>query len=76
MIQRNTAVMSKVSKGDIKTKVSKVPRIDEPFQRIAMDMVGTLPRTKRGNQSVLVISDYATRYIRKRYRYVVRKQML
>lgn len=57
----------KCQKGTSKTKVSKVPlvripRIDEPFQRIAMDMVGPLPRTKRGNQYVLVICDYATRY--------------
>ena len=57
----------KCQKGTSKTKVSKVPlvqipRIDEPFQRIAMDMVGPLPRTKRGNQYVLVICDYATKY--------------
>ncbi|XP_048748044.2 uncharacterized protein LOC125660258 [Ostrea edulis] len=52
----------KCQKGTSKTKVSKVPliqipRIDVPFQRIAIDMVGPLPRTKRGNQYVLVICD-------------------
>lgn len=57
----------KCQKGTSKTQVSKVPlvqipRIDVPFQRIAIDMVGPLPRTKRGNQYVLVICDYATKY--------------
>lgn len=55
----------KCQKGTSKTQVSKVPlvqipRIDVPFQRIAIDMVGPLPRTKKGNQYVLVICDYAT----------------
>jgi hypothetical protein len=36
--------------------------IDEPFQRIAMDIVGPLPRSRSGNKYVLVLCDYATRY--------------
>ena len=36
--------------------------IDEPFQRIAMDIVGPLPRTPAGNRYVLVVCDYATKY--------------
>lgn len=39
-----------------------LPIIGEPFQRIAMDVVGPLPRTNKGNRFILVISDYATRY--------------
>ena len=34
----------------------------EPFERIAMDIVGPLPRNWRGNQYILVVQDYATRY--------------
>ena len=36
--------------------------VDEPFQKVAMDIVGPLPRSSSGNKYVLVISDYATRY--------------
>ena len=39
-----------------------LPIIEEPFQRIAMDIVGPLPRSYNGNKYVLVICDYATRY--------------
>ena len=39
-----------------------LPVIGEPFRRIAMDVVGPLPRTSRGNRFILVINDYATRY--------------
>ena len=39
-----------------------LPIIGEPFQRIAMDIIGPLPRTRRGNRFILVLSDYATRY--------------
>ena len=34
--------------------------MDVPFERIAMDIVGPLPRSRSGN--ILVICDYATRY--------------
>ena len=39
-----------------------LPIIGEPFKRIAMDIIGPLPRTRRGNRFILVLSDYATRY--------------
>ena len=39
-----------------------LPIMEEPFQRIAMDIVGPLPRSRAGNRYVLVICDYATRY--------------
>ena len=35
--------------------------IKEPFERIAMDIVGSLPRSQCSNRFVLVICDYATR---------------
>ena len=39
-----------------------LPPMDEPFKRIAMDIVGPLPRSRSGNQYILVICDYASRY--------------
>ena len=36
--------------------------MDEPFRRIAMDIVGPLPRSSSGKRYILVIYDYATRY--------------
>ena len=35
--------------------------MQEPFERIAMDVVGLLPRSRRGKQYILVCN-YATRY--------------
>jgi hypothetical protein len=45
-----------------KAPMIPLPVIGEPFKRIAMDVVGPLPRTGRGNRFILVICDYATRY--------------
>ena len=39
-----------------------LPVMEEPFQRIAMDIVGPLPRSRTGMRYILVICDYATRY--------------
>jgi len=46
------------------TRVPMVPLpvIGEPFHRIAMDIVGPLPRSQAGHCYVLTICDYATRY--------------
>ena len=40
-----------------------LPIIEEPFQRIAMDIFGPLIRSKSGNKFILVICDYSTRYL-------------
>ena len=51
-----------------KGKVTKVPLgstplIDEPFRRVAMDIIGPIvPATSRGNRFILTVVDYATRY--------------
>ncbi|XP_064469791.1 uncharacterized protein LOC135384523 [Ornithodoros turicata] len=51
-----------------KGRVSKVPlgsmpTIEAPFQRVAVDIVGPIsPKTARGNQYILTMVDYATRY--------------
>ncbi|XP_061180784.1 uncharacterized protein LOC133189428 [Saccostrea echinata] len=43
--------------------LGQMPMISEPFQRIAVDIVGPLqPITDRGNRYILTIIDYATRY--------------
>ena len=39
-----------------------LPIIDTPFKRIAMDIIGPLPRSKSGKKYILVVCDYATRY--------------
>ena len=39
-----------------------LPVMDQPFQRIAMDMVGPLPRSKAGHKYILTICDYSSRY--------------
>ena len=39
-----------------------MPLINKPFFWVAMDIVGLLPKTRRGNRYILVICDYATRY--------------
>ena len=38
-----------------------LPVLSEPFSRIAMDIVGPLPKSQSGNMYLLVICDYATR---------------
>ena len=46
-----------------KVPLGKVPIIEEPFQRIAMDLVGPIvPLSERGNRYILTVTDYATRY--------------
>ena len=39
-----------------------LPIVTEPFRRVAMDIVGPLPRTMSGKRYILVLCDYATRY--------------
>ena len=39
-----------------------LPVVEEPFARIAMDIIGPLPRSRSGNRYVLVVCDYGTKY--------------
>ncbi len=39
-----------------------LPIVEKQFQRIAMDIVGPLPRSQAGHRYALVICDYATQY--------------
>ena len=45
-----------------KALMVSLPVVLEPFSRIAMDIIGPLPRSRSGNHFILVICDYATRY--------------
>ena len=46
----------------VRAPMIPLPIIEEPFQHIAMDIVGPLPRSRQGHRYILVICDYATRY--------------
>ncbi|XP_041446986.1 uncharacterized protein LOC121403156 [Xenopus laevis] len=48
--------------GGKKSKLVPVPLVDTPFERVAMDIVGPLQKSSKGNQYILVVSDYMTRY--------------
>ena len=51
-----------VSRRVKKAPLVPLPIMDVPFQRVAMDIVGPLPRSSSGKRYILVICDYATRY--------------
>ena len=47
----------------IRAPLGKMPVIDIPFRRVAVDIVGPLvPITDKGNRYILTLVDYATRY--------------
>ena len=48
------------SKG--KAPLMPLPAVDEPFRRIAMDIVRPLKRSKRGNKYILTLMDFSTRF--------------
>ncbi|XP_029442988.1 uncharacterized protein LOC115083327 [Rhinatrema bivittatum] len=45
-----------------RTPLVPLPTVQAPMDRIAVDMIGPLEKTKRGHQYILVVLDYATRY--------------
>ena len=45
-----------------KAPLIPLPIMSVPFDRIAMDIVGPLPRSRSGNRYILVLCDYGTRY--------------
>ena len=46
----------------VRAPLVPLPVISQPFERIAMDIIGPLPKSRRGHRYVLVVCDYATRY--------------
>ena len=53
-----------IQKGRVtKVPMGKLPLIDTPFKRVAVDIVGpTEPRSERKSRYILTMIDYATRY--------------
>ena len=53
-----------IPKGRVgKLPLEKMPLIDTPFSRIAIDLIGPIhPPTEEGQRFVLTVDDYATRY--------------
>ena len=53
-----------VPKGRVsKVPLGRMPLIDTPFRRVAVDLVGPIyPSTDPGNRYILTLVDYATRY--------------
>ncbi|XP_061195768.1 uncharacterized protein LOC133203996 [Saccostrea echinata] len=46
-----------------KVPLEKMPLIDTPFERVAVDLVGPIaPVTEKGNRYILTVVDYSTRY--------------
>lgn len=43
----------------LKAPLIPLPVISQPFERIAMDIIGPLPKSRRGHRFVLVVCDYA-----------------
>uniref|UniRef100_A0A1X7T3K8 Integrase catalytic domain-containing protein n=1 Tax=Amphimedon queenslandica TaxID=400682 RepID=A0A1X7T3K8_AMPQE len=50
------------SKGVLRAPLVPLPIMATPFKRIAMDIVGPLPKSRSRKQYILVICDYATRF--------------
>ena len=47
----------------IKVPLDRMPMIDVPFKRVAVDIVGPIaPASERGHRYILTLVDYATRY--------------
>ena len=44
----------------VRNPLIPMPIIETPFDRLALDIVGPLPRTSRGHKYILVLVDYAT----------------
>ena len=45
-----------------KAPLINIPSVGEPFEEVVIDLVGPLPRSKRGNQYILSIMDRMSRY--------------
>jgi len=46
----------------MKAPLQPLLTIQEPFKRVAVDIVGSLQRTKRGHKYVLTLMGFCTRY--------------
>ena len=55
-------VIGKPNKPLVPAPLKPIPVQTEPFEKIVLDCVGPLPKSKRGNQYLLTIMDPTTRY--------------
>ena len=51
-----------VPRTSVRNPLIPMPIIESPFKRLALDIVGPLPKTSRGHRYILVLVDYASRY--------------
>ena len=51
------------SKGQLEGTTTTLAAIGERFQHVAVDIVGPLSWTKRGNRYILTLMDFASRYL-------------
>ena len=52
-----------VSKGSVlKVPLEKMPLIDKPFKRVAIDLVGPISPQGEGHRYILMLVDFSTRY--------------
>lgn len=62
---RSCDICQKVGKPNQMMKqapLAPIPKFDEPFTRVMIDVVGPLPRTSNRNEYILTIMDMATRF--------------
>ncbi len=50
------------TQGPCRVPLQPLPIIGTPFERLGMDVVGLVERSRSGNRFMLVVTDYATRY--------------
>ena len=55
-------VVGKPNKKIPKAPLLPLPIVDEPFKEVQIDVVGSLPKTKSGNEYILTIIDKMTNY--------------
>lgn len=48
--------------GPSRVPLQPLPIVGTPFERLGMDVVGPVERSRQGNRFMLVVTDYATRY--------------
>lgn len=46
----------------LRPPLGQITRTDRPFQRLYMDLIGPLPRTKSGNMGILIILDHFSKF--------------
>jgi predicted aspartyl protease len=52
----------KTPKTNRKASLQPIPPAEQPFERVSIDCVGPITRSKRGNRYIVVLTDYLTRW--------------